>query len=624
MPGVPGVPGVPRVPGVPAGTRSRKALRASVVLALSLSYLFYVFHIFHETFWTAGLGDWIDPYFINYLLEHWYHALSTVTDPFSPPMFYPAQKTIGYSHSLILYAPFYIPVRLFFHPFQAYSLSLLVVIETGIICLYVILRRFLCLTFVESLLLTVFFFTSPNVINGTIGVWSQRASVFLVPPILLLALISWRARPGRVGLALAGLAGLLATLLIPHDFYSGYFAFFFVAVFVAAWAVIEGHVASAAPVLRWSTWSVTDKAALASVVVSAAWTAYLWATGGVRTRVFGIRIASQDWRRPATFCLLCAALFVWSRGVSRIRADLKTIVGNNRLAPSPWVRALALGALAGLAIFLWVYLPAYTEHPRFPEQDLLDQIRVRTWHGWTSAWQDLNAFNTTRSFKLVALAAILACIPWLSIGRKTRWYVLCAAAVSALVFMMPVRIGGFSIWLSFLRHVPGFSVIRDPTRVVFLYELAFILAVALLLAGSRQRPQYRAAICLICAYFLVADYRVDTLGYERSVAVFDRWVESPIQIDPACQSFYIKGASPDYMSRSPNQWALYAGDSMFIALKHGLPTLNGYSAWGPPGWELTNPQEPTYPGRVREWIGKNNLKEVCELDIEARTMRLAQ
>jgi hypothetical protein len=119
---VPRVPGAPRVPWVP------RVLRASVVLALSLSYLSYVFGIFRETFWTTGLGDWIDPYFINYLLEHWYHAVSTFSDPFSPPMFYPAQKTIGYSHSLILYAPFYVPLRFFFHPFQAYSLSLLILI----------------------------------------------------------------------------------------------------------------------------------------------------------------------------------------------------------------------------------------------------------------------------------------------------------------------------------------------------------------------------------------------------------------------------------------------------------------------------------------------------------------
>ena len=599
-------------------------MRASALLVVSLSYLFYVFDIFHRRFWTVGLGDWIDPYFINYLLEHWYHALSTLSDPFSPPMFYPAQKTIGYSHSLILYAPFYVPLRVFFHPFQAYSLSLLVVIETGIICLYVVLRRFLQLTFVESLLLTVLFFSSPNVINGTIGVWSQRASVFLVPPMLLLILLSWRGRPGRRRFALAALSGFLATLLFPHDFYSGFLAFFFAAVFGIAWVSVEGHVSSATWRPPWSSWSVTEKAVLAAAAASGAWAAYLVGSGGVRTRMLGIRIASQDWRRPAVLCLLCVTVLVWLRGASRLRLDLKTAVMNARLGSSPWTRALALGATAGAAVFLWGYLPAYSEHPRFPEQDLLNQIRVRTWQGWTGIFHDLNAYDTTRSFKLVALVAILAWIPWFRIDRKTRLYVLWALAVSVLVFVMPLQVGGFSIWLSFFRHVPGFSVIRDPTRVVFLYELAVILAGALLLTRLRQHPGYRAAICGLCACFLVADHRVDVLGYERPDAVFERWVEAPIEIDPACRSFYIKGASPDYMARSPNKWAVYAGDAMFIALKHGIPTLNGYSAWGPEGWQLTNPQEPTYPERVQEWIRRNSLKDVCELDIESRTMRVAR
>ncbi|MDP9224021.1 MAG: hypothetical protein M3P18_09215 [Actinomycetota bacterium] len=52
-------------------------------------------------------------------------------------------------------------------------MSLFIVIETGILCLYVIFRKFFELTFIESLLLSVFFFTSQNVINKSVGVWSQ-------------------------------------------------------------------------------------------------------------------------------------------------------------------------------------------------------------------------------------------------------------------------------------------------------------------------------------------------------------------------------------------------------------------------------------------------------------------
>jgi hypothetical protein len=597
-----------------------RALRASILLGVSLSYLSYVFGILHATFWNAGLGDWIDPYFINYLLEHWYHAVSTFSDPFSPPMFYPAQKTLGYSHGLLLYVPFYVPVRMFFHPFQAYSLSLFIVIETGIVSLYVIFRRFLQLSFVESLLLTMFFFTSPNVINGTVGVWSQRASVFVIPAILLLILISFRLGPGRPRLLLAGISGFLATLLFPHDFYTAHFASFFAAVFLAVWILVEGDGRSLLPGLR--ALSVAQKLTLGLTVVAAAWTAYLWTAGGVRLRILGVGIASHDWRRPALLTLLCAAGFVWLAGASRLRAGLKAAAIKSRTIAGPWTRAVILGGLAGGIVFLWIYLPAYREHPGFPEHDLVSQIRVRRWSGWLGAFEGLSAYDTVRSFKLLAVIAIAACVPRLRIDRKTRWYVWWAAAVSALVFVMPVQVGGFSIWLSFFRHVPGFHVIRDPTRVIFVYELAFILAAGLLLMRFRQRPALRACICLLFGYFLVADFRVDTLAYDRPLATFRRWVEAPIDIDPACRSFYIKRASQEYMSRSPNMWALYAGDSMFIALEHGLPTLNGYSAWGPEGWELTNPQEPSYADRVREWIHRNSLKDVCELDVEARTMRL--
>jgi hypothetical protein len=107
------------------------------------------------------------------------------------------------------------------------------------------------------------------------------------------------------------------------------------------------------------------------------------------------------------------------------------------------------------------------------------------------------------------------------------------------------------------------------------------------------------------------------------VDLYQRWVEAPIDIDPACKSFFIKGASDDYMSRSDHMWSLYNIDAMFVSLNHGLPTLNGYSAWFPEGWNLMNPQEAGYADAVRRWIREYRLEGVCEFDVDARTMRLA-
>jgi hypothetical protein len=413
-------------------------------------------------------------------------------------------------------------------------------------------------------------------------------------------------------------------LLFPQDFYSGHFTFLFAGLFFLAWACLEGHLFRERSMIRWwRTQPPAEKLVLVSTLIGAGWTTYVATVGGVRMRLLGIRIASQDWRRPAVVTLLCAVVLVWLRGAERMRADFSSLLRQTRAIVGPWIGALIAGGVIGGAVFLSIYLPAYREHPRFPEHDLLSQIRLRTWHRWSSPLQDLSAYDTVRSFTLVAIGAVLACVPWLRIDRTTRWYLWSAFVVSAFVFVMPLQLGGFAIWLSVLRYVPGFSVIRDPTRVIFQYELAFIIATGLLLARLRPQVAYRWCVCLALLFFMITNHRTDVLGYARPVSVFHRWVEAPIDIDRDCHSFFMKPASAEYMQRSENVWALYGGDAMFVALNHEIPSLNGYSAWGPEGWDLMNPPEADYRDRVRGWIALNGLGGVCEFDIDARTMRPA-
>src|SRR5262245_44502994 len=116
-------------------------------------------------------------------MENWYYILSHLHDPTSPLMYFPTRGTLGYSHGLILYAPFYLAIRPFADAFQAYNITLFAVAVFGSVSLYVLLRR-LGLGFIEAVLLDLFFFSSANVTNGKTGTWSQRASVFLIPPMI--------------------------------------------------------------------------------------------------------------------------------------------------------------------------------------------------------------------------------------------------------------------------------------------------------------------------------------------------------------------------------------------------------------------------------------------------------
>ena len=171
--------------GVPCGDLTARtatavrAARAFVVVVLSASYFAHVFNLSAGAPLKTGMGDWVDPNFINFLLEHWYHSASaSLTNPTSPPMYFPARGTLGYSHGLVLFAPFYLAVRPLLHPFQAYNATIFLVLITGSISFYVIVRKFVRLGFVESLLMTAFFASSPNVINEPAGIWIQRVSVF--------------------------------------------------------------------------------------------------------------------------------------------------------------------------------------------------------------------------------------------------------------------------------------------------------------------------------------------------------------------------------------------------------------------------------------------------------------
>lgn len=564
--------------------------------AASLVYVGGVFHLRDGEFGSHAIGDWMDPYFINGLLEHWNHAVRTLTDPASPPMYFPATGTIGYSHSLILYAPFYVPLRLFLHPFQAYNATVFLVMVVGIVSLYALLRR-MQLSIAEAAVLTAFFASSQNVVNGTTGVWTQRASVFLLPPILLLGGLLARSERRRL-MSAFGVA-FLATLIYAHDFYTAHFA-----VLLAA-----GLLAPFLPVTRMAEWLRAYYAGqpaprrwiLAIAAVATAATALVMLTGGFDVRPFGVRFSMRDWRRPAVLALASLAIFAW-------RA--RELPGRDLLALlSPWSRGLCAGAMAGALIFVWMYASAYADHSGFGKDDI---------------WAALVTRDGYLSQRVFVLASALVVIGAASTNGHPalRRFAAVLAVMSVLVFVTPYRFNRFSPWLAFVAHLPGMGIIRDPKRIIYLYELAVVLAAGWMLPQSRRL--YRAGVTLMALLFVVLQPNRNVFDYERANAVFDKWVAAPIAIDPVCASFYIKGASADYMSRSPHMGTLYGNDALYIALRHSIPTLNGYSAWSPPEWELWNPQEDTYPGRVRTWIARHRLTNVCELDIDARVMAPAR
>jgi hypothetical protein len=590
-------------------------VQALVALVVTVGYFSYVFQIPRDSFWQFGIGDWGDPYFINFLLEHWYNSASRLTDPASPPMYFPVKGTLGYSHGLILYAPVYIAVRSVLDPFQAHNITLLLILVSGSVSLYLILREIVGLTFIEALLLTVFFCSSRNVINHATSIWSQTASVFLIPPILLMACAAARMPKGTSRRGLSGLAGLLLTLLFTQEFYTAHFALLFVSTAIAAWLIVEKHTAVREWIAdRWRQERRVDvRIAAVVAVVTGVWTVGLLMWGGGVITLGGFTFSSREWRRPAGLALVALGVLLCRRGRPRLEIQL----GRAR----PWIQPFSVGAILGCCVFLWVYFPSILEHAGFSgDQLILTAHDASRWPA-VNVVRALGVYDSLRPFYFALLMGSLACLPWVRLERKVRIYCGGFVLLSLIVLVVPVRFGTFSIWTTFFGTFPGFSAIRDPKRIIHVYELCLVLLTALLMMRLPRRSRFRFLASTSVIVLLVTDWNREVFVFGRHTAEYRRWVDAAIDIDPACKSFFIKDASARYASRWNYFRTLYSVDAMFVSLKYSVPTLNGYSGWDPAEWRLFQPHERDYPLAVAQWIERHHLTGACEFDIERRTMR---
>ena len=414
----------------------RAALRAAIVIGLSAWYFAGVLHLADGAWKTSGVNGWIDPYFINVILEHWRTSLLHGTSPASPPVF-PATHTLGFSHGLVLYSPFYVLARTWLPPFQAHTIALWFVMTVGTVSLYLLLRRGPKLGSVEAILLTAFFATSLNVVNGEAGAWSQRLSVFTMPPILLLGVTAARMRPGKRRLALACGAGFLFGLLFVQDFPSAMFGVLSATLLLAGAPIVWR---SAARAWRGARRLIGDR-----LSTPPARTAYV--VGGLllawsvlsRLRWFG-RLHIGSWalaaNGPMPILILAGLSFAWPaisrsiwarRLVEAIRAMPRpapvTTAGAHRTARLQLATALALGALAGLGVFVWIYLPAIRQHSGFPREELLLWIKLvepGRWQSVASALESLQPYPSARPFIFAGIAVALAWLPWLGAPASVR------------------------------------------------------------------------------------------------------------------------------------------------------------------------------------------------------------
>jgi hypothetical protein len=524
--------------------------------------------VFFEAQWSSGfnriMGDPGDARLIVYLNEHWYQVLTHAQSWRSPPIFTPTQGTLGYADSFFLFQIFYAPFRaLGADPFLALQLTVIALSLVAFVCFVVFVR----LVFRAPLVVAIagaLIFTFATNLSGHSGSF-QLLGIYFVPPIALLAALSWRARASRPlhSVALAALVGLLSGLFIFSTYYAAWFTLL-AAVIVAVLVVLLS------PRAAWSECRAavrTGWRSLLAVVVGAA-------VGVIPFLVTYLPVARQEGTRSYSDAIAYAV--TWH--------DLDNLGSGN---------------------LLWAHLLHYTWATPSP-----------------STYEFSYAISPLLFLSVVAGGVVLA---WAGVTHRLRvtplvrlTLALCATTVILAVLPVKTRFG--SPW-AVVWHIPGATAIRAIDRIGVVSDL--VAAVALVLVATvawtswgrlrHSLPWRVAALVLLCV--LVAEQAHDSSATAlRRNAQLSALAAVP-PAPPGCTSFFVTDsrptAAPDYAQQT---------SAMLISQRLGLPTLNGYSGEVPPHWGLTDPTVPTYLMSVRQWETANGLTSgVCSLDLTTDT-----
>ena len=133
------------------------------------------------------------------------------------------------------------------------------------------------------------------------------------------------------------------------------------------------------------------------------------------------------------------------------------------------------------------------------------------------------------------------------------------------------------------------------------------------MAAVWPSAQMRSIFVLVAVLLLIEqinDYPVFNIDRPAENAFLAQMDHIPT----SCPLFFAQSSRP-----GPDFNTLYRHnvDSMLVAEASGIPTINGYSTFLPPGWSLAHPEDGAYLSNVRGWLASHAVTgPVCAVDFK--------
>jgi len=316
--------------------------------------------------------------------------------------------------------------------------------------------------------------------------------------------------------------------------------------------------------------------------------------------------------------LALAAALVWALLLPSVRpAALASL-----LRDGPGLLAAGIGIVLCLVPFLRHSLQA-AEAVGYREYDEVDMFlpQLQSWlhfgsrhwlYGWAATSWPFSLMPTREAEQSIGLGLASTALAvagfWSS---RSSVYGKLSIAVTLTLAILTLRLpGGASLWFAAYFLVPGARAIRAVARVSVLILLPASAAAAAQIDGSRWRRPLLVAAALLT---LVEQGR-STPTYDRLEAR-DATAALAAKIDRNAAAFwYTADHIPAGAGFLDSMAFRFQVDAMMAGAVAGVPTVNGYSGWNPPGWPLETDSlapmpesEASVEKDLRAWCERNGI-----------------
>jgi hypothetical protein len=182
-----------------------------------------------------------------------------------------------------------------------------------------------------------------------------------------------------------------------------------------------------------------------------------------------------------------------------------------------------------------------------------------------------------------------------------------------LLLAVTIRWSGVWPWAWIYRFIPGSEGVRVISMIQLVLMIPTVLIACSVMAAVWRLEQMRSVFVLVAVLLLIEQIN------DYPVFNVDRPAENAflVQVDhvpPSCRVFFAENSRP---GPDLNTWYRHNVDSMILAEISGIPTINGFSTFLPPHWNLVRPEGDEYLSNVHEWLASHAVTgPVCAVDFK--------